>query len=251
MTPQADNWDLHWEQYQESSDASPACAMRLRLGRRLCRLDAARAPVRMLELGSGTGELASYLLAHHAGIEYLGLDVSPLAVEQAGRRIPQARFATANLMEPAPKEAAGYAATHALCTEVLEHVDDPVTLLRNARAWMQPGCRLVVTVPGGPMSAFDKHIGHRRHFSPRDLARLLAEAGYAVKECHGTGFPFFNLYRLTVIARGERLITDVAGGPSRVARAVMQTYGLLFRLSTSRWGWQTVAVAETLFPDGP
>ena len=70
------------------------------------------------------------------------------------------------LRDPAPDaEWAGWA-THAVCSEVLEHVDEPVVLLRNARSWLAPGCRLVVTVPGGPMSAFDRHIGHRRHFSP-------------------------------------------------------------------------------------
>src|SRR3546814_18015665 len=77
---------------------------------------------------------------------------------------------------------------------------------------MAPGCRLVVTVPGGPMSAFDRHIGHRRHFTPPALAALLTDAGLAVERTDGAGFPFFNLYRLGVIARGHRLVADLTGG---------------------------------------
>ena len=131
---------------------------------------------------------------------------------------------------------------------MLEHVDDPAGLLRAAAAWMAPGCRLAVTVPGGPMSAFDRHIGHRRHFTPGSLAGLLAESGFAVDRADGAGFPFFNLYRMTVIARGRRLIADVEGGSGDIApaaRAAMRVFDNLFALnrSTGRLGWQVVAVA--------
>ena len=59
------------------------------------------------------------------------------------------------------------------------------------------------------MSAFDKHIGHRRHFTPERLRQLLLDAGLQVESLNGAGFsPFFNLYRLTVVARGKKLIDD-------------------------------------------
>jgi len=61
-------------------------------------------------------------------------------------------------------------ATDATCSEVLEHVDDPKRLMVRSRTLLAPGCRLVVTVPGGPMSCFARHIGHRRHFTPSGLA---------------------------------------------------------------------------------
>src|SRR5437773_1070670 len=76
-------------------------------------------------------------------------------------------------------------ATHAVCSEVIEHVDDPRRLLSSARAYMSPGCKLVLTAPGGPMSAFDRHIGHRRHWDPRDIKTLLLDAGFLPE--HVTG----------------------------------------------------------------
>jgi len=44
----------------------------------------------------------------------------------------------------------------------------------------------------------------------------------------GAGFPFFNVYRLAVIARGKRLIQDVQSRPQRgssfLARAAMAMF---------------------------
>src|SRR5438445_2155740 len=112
-------------------------------------------------------------------------------------------------------------ATHAVCSEVLEHLEQPADLLRNARAYLAPGCRVIVTVPGGPMSAFDRHIGHRKHYHPEDLRQVLECAGFRIERVSGAGYPFFNLYRRVVIARGSRLIGDVSGRPSWTARAAM------------------------------
>jgi hypothetical protein len=133
---------------------------------------------------------------------------------------------------------------------VLEHVPEPRRLLQNATPYMAPGCRLVVTVPGGPMSAFDRHIGHRQHFTPAALRGLLQEAGFEVESAGGAGFPFFNLYRLVVIARGQRVVDDAtsarADSESRLARAAMAAFRVLFRvnLPIRRLGWQTIAVAR-------
>jgi hypothetical protein len=61
------------------------------------------------------------------------------------------------------------------------------------------------------------------------------------------GFPFFNLYRLTVVARGRHLADDVSarrGSPPLAARIAMRTFGLLLRLGGgTRLGWQLVARA--------
>jgi hypothetical protein len=100
------------------------------------------------------------------------------------------------------------------------------------------------------MSAFDKHIGHRQHFTRAKIRKVLEEGGFTVSRVCLAGFPFFNMYRLTVIARGARLIDDVrekqGGSPSGLARAVMAVYRALFRLNflDTPFGWQVVAVAR-------
>jgi hypothetical protein len=96
------------------------------------------------------------------------------------------------------------------------------------------------------MSAFDRHIGHRRHFTPDRLRQLLEDAGLEVAALYGAGFPFFNLYRLTVVARGRRLIDDASGELPLSARAAIWAFTQLFRLNAVETlrGWQLVAVAS-------
>ena len=96
------------------------------------------------------------------------------------------------------------------------------------------------------MSAFDRHIGHRRHFTRAALAGMLEEAGFQVELVAGAGFPTFNLYRMIVLLRGARLIEDASGRPGGLARVVMASFDWLLRLSLfdTPWGWQIVAVGR-------
>ena len=137
-------------------------------------------------------------------------------------------------------------AGHAVCSEVLEHLDDPAGVLANARAFIKPGGRLVITVPGGPMSAFDRHIGHRRHYTKALLGQVLLAAGFETAKVAAAGWPMFNLYRLAVLLRGGRLIEDAAGAPGPLARTAMGLFRHLMRLTLADtpWGWQIVAVAR-------
>ena len=243
---QEDDWDRHWEEFAEESSANPAVAYRARLLVQML----GRAPERLLDIGVGVGDFLALAAETWPAAGLAGVDISAAGVALVGERLPAATLRVADLTVEgdAPEGLAGWA-THAVCSEVLEHVDDPVALLTNARAMMAPGCRLVITVPSGKMTAFDHHIGHRRHYTPDLLAAQLGAGGFEVDEVLRAGFPFFNLYRLAVRIQGERLI-DQAGGdagePSASVRAAMAVFDRLFRLNLtrSRWGLQLVAVAR-------
>lgn len=242
----ADDWDRHWSDFADLAAESPAKAFRHRLVVEAIRGD--REPKRILDIGSGSGDLAVRVSAAFPAAELLGLELSRVGVERSRARLLGAVFLQRNLLEEAEPEPQYQAwATHAVCSEVLEHVDEPEVLLGAARPYLAPGCRVVVTVPSGPMSAFDRHIGHRRHFTAAELRTVLECAGFAVEWVHAAGFPFFNLYRLAVVARGRRLADDVSahrGPPPLAARIAQRTFGLLLRVpSGSRLGWQLVARA--------
>jgi SAM-dependent methyltransferase len=244
-----DDWDKHWDEYADTAASNPAQRFRRRLIRKLLRLG--NGSNRVLDIGCGQGDLIADLQIAYPKAELCGIDYSQWGVDIAGKKVPAARFFSRDLLQSSsPPDGLEGWATHAVCSEVLEHVDDPETLMRNARAYLAPGCRLVVTVPGGPMSAFDRHIGHRRHFSPDALRDILERAGFEVDKTTGAGFPQFNLYRLVVIQRGKRLVHEVSstnsGLSAAAARAAMAVFNGLFGLGTiqTRLGWQVVAVAR-------
>ena len=245
-----DDWDEHWDRYAAAASQNPAQQMRHRLIVRL--LEQAASPTaRVLDIGSGQGDLVVELRGVMPRAELLGFELSAIGVEISRRKVPTGKFFVADLFKP-PAELADCTgwATDAVCSEVLEHVDSPEDFLKAARQYLADGARIVVTVPGGPMSAFDKHIGHRRHFTRESISQVLRGAGFTVERVFLSGFPFFNLYRCVVIARGEKLSDDVNTGQqgfsARLAGAVMAVFRGLFRLNLtdSRFGWQVVAVAR-------
>ena len=246
-----DNWDRHWDEYGEAAQQNPAQEYRRRLIFSLLGLEKSEMPTRLLDVGSGQGDMAAAVRAAFPMAEIVGLELSQSGVEISQRKVPDARFVQCNLLEEAnpPEDLRGWA-THAVCSEVIEHVDDPGKLLRSAREYMRAGCSVVLTAPGGPMSAFDKHIGHRKHFCASDIELLFREAGYVPERITGAGFPFFNLYRCIIVLRGKKLTEDVSTrqkpSASRSARIAMVVFKRLFRLNlnSSPWGWQRVGKAH-------
>jgi SAM-dependent methyltransferase len=243
--PRLDDWDRHWTTYAEANERNPAQAYRRHLVLQLLRAFEGSGNQRILDVGSGTGVMAAEIHRELPGADIVGLELSREGVERARIIVPSATFLQRDLLGGGDVDARlrGWA-TAAVCSEVLEHVDEPERLMRAVVPYLAPGCRLVVTVPGGPMSAFDHGIGHRRHFTPASLTELLQRSGFRVESATRAGFPFFNLYRLVVIARGRRVVQDVESSGTAAARA-MSAFDRLFRFNLDRspFGWQIVAVA--------
>ncbi len=246
-----DDWDRHWRDYADTAEQNPAQNYRREIILSLLDITGAGEDSRIIDIGSGQGDMAAAIRARFPGAEILGLELSEAGVEISRRKVPSARFVQRNLLDGTtpPEEQRGWG-THAVCSEVIEHLDNPGLLLKNARAYMNEGCWLILTAPGGPMSAFDTYIGHRKHWHRREIESLLRAAGYRPELVTGVGFPFFNLYRCLVILRGKKLISDVNAGPAQnaslAARGAMAVFQRLLRqsLNSSRRGWQMIAKAR-------
>jgi SAM-dependent methyltransferase len=251
-----DEWDEHWGSFGEAAENSPANQYRTRLI--LSTLGQLSAGERVLDVGSGQGELALAIATRNPDVLVRGLEYSEVGVEQSRTRAEElgvkAEFEQRDLLYDRAPESELRWADSAVCSEVLEHLDDPVTFLRRVSLYLKPGCAVVVTVPAGPRSAFDRHIGHRRHYNPQALWSVLDNAGFDQIRIRRAGFPFFNLYRLVVVARGRGLIADLdRSSPTssslgrRVALSTtFRIFDLLFHLNfhDSPFGWQLVAEAR-------
>jgi SAM-dependent methyltransferase len=241
----AECWEEHWSAYDQATRQNPAHRYRRRLI--LGAIAPTEGGLRVLDLGCGQGDLLVDLVQRFPTIELAGLDGSRTGLASARSRAPGARLFQVDFeaSHPLPEVLCGFA-THVVCSEVLEHLDHPRSLLQKIRPLLAPGGRLIVTVPGGPRTAFDLHLGHRRHYSVRALVSLLDEAGYEPLLARGAGFPFFNLYKLLVLLRGRRLARDVdqSHGVSGAALRAMAIFDRLLGLIDlgPGLGWQTFGV---------
>ncbi|WP_159107302.1 class I SAM-dependent methyltransferase [Azospirillum sp. B4] len=242
-----DDWDRLWTDYGSARAANPSSAFRTRLIEADLAATGLGPHSRLLDIGCGIGLTLMDLASRFPGTALAGVDASAIAIAAGQARLADAHLLVCDLQGNAEELAplSGWA-THAICSEVLEHVDAPGTLLRHARSAIAPGGVLLVTVPAGPRTAYDRHIGHRRHYSRQDLRELLKEAGFEVERVRASGWPFFNLYKLLITLRGRRLIDDLRGKPSTLARAGITLFRHLFRLQPawSHGGWQLVAIAR-------
>ncbi len=249
-----DDWDRHWSGLNDVTELNPAQRYRHQLLLQLVRRQlAAQASVRtVIDFGSGQGDLAQ-LIAPVVGDRLLvGLELSRVGVEIASAKTPQAIFHQIDLVTNSPQhpELRGLGDL-CVCSEVLEHLDDPGAFLRNARQYMAPDGILIVTVPSGPMNAFEKSIGHRQHFQPDTIARLVTSAGLRVLKVQRAGFPFFNLYKIAGYLMGNRIREGVdksegGDGPSSIMMLALNVFDLLFRfnLQNTPFGWQLVLIAK-------
>lgn len=246
-----DDWDQHWESYAQEAEQNPAQRYRRQLVQKLLVRYGCSNASHILDIGSGQGDMASALRIKFPEAEVAGAELSTKGVEVAAHKVPSATFFQRDLLKPCNDIGPLRSwAQFAVCSEVLEHVDYPKLFLENAGDYLAPGAVLVVTVPGGPKSKFDLHIGHRRHYTPASLGDLLTSSGFSVDLVTTAGFPFFNLYRLLVILRGSRLITDVdctsRNRSPVLARIVMAFFRVLFTMNLvgTTLGWQTIAVGR-------
>jgi SAM-dependent methyltransferase len=252
--PLKDDWDAHWNDYATAASQNPAQDMRHNIIGDLLAASPCDGGRRIFDIGSGQGDLIQKLEERFPDADFLGVELSESGVEISRRKARSAKFLVADLARDSTKipEHEGWA-TEAVCSEVLEHLDDPEDFLKKIRKYLEFNARLIVTVPGGPMSAFDSHIGHRQHFTKSSIGNILEKSGFEIERIYLAGFPFFNLYRLIVIARGEKLASDVSRGSSglssKIAAIFMRAFGILFHFNLdSPFGWQVIAVARKTKP---
>jgi SAM-dependent methyltransferase len=67
-----------------------------------------------------------------------------------------------------------------ICLNVLEHIDDDVTALKNMREMIKPGAHIIMMVPAfqNAYGTIDRLDGHFRRYSSSELKSKLVSAGF-------------------------------------------------------------------------
>jgi SAM-dependent methyltransferase len=130
-----------------------------------------------LDLGCGDGRLTAELDAH----ELTAADVSAVALERAGRRLPGARLVELEPDAPLPLEDNAFDLV--LSAETLEHVRDVQLLLSESRRVLRPCATLALTAPATRALMRPPHplSPHLRFLTPRSLRALLDQLGFEVR----------------------------------------------------------------------
>jgi SAM-dependent methyltransferase len=146
-------------------------------------------PLRVLDVGCGTGLNAEHLAAK--GHTVVGIDLSPVAIEKFTRKGFEGFVCDLENETGVPLPSSSFDLIFA--SEVIEHLGDTATFLAELNRLLRRGGALVLSTPNsafwpyrilallGRTPSEYQHPGHLRFFSRRSLAEALVSAGFAVE----------------------------------------------------------------------
>lgn len=149
---------------------------------------------KILEVGAGTGNITRLLLAR---AEVVATDINSRSVAKLKDMFENQSGFSAYVWDatlPMPQEIAEKDFDTVVCLNVLEHIEDHISALKNMRSALKHmDGRLVLLVPAYPSlyGSLDKGLGHFRRYNQETLMRCLIEAGFAVEKMF-----YFNLLGL-------------------------------------------------------
>jgi glycosyltransferase involved in cell wall biosynthesis/SAM-dependent methyltransferase len=204
----------------------------------------------VLEIGCGQGSLGARLAQRY---RYLGVEPDRASWTVAQRRI--SAVGPGGEVRNMPVDALGTERFDLVCAfEVLEHIEDDATTLKEWAVRLRAGGWLLLSVPAhqrryGPA---DELAGHFRRYDPEALTALLTSCGFTDIEIRQYGFPLGyvleaarnQIGRRRLAASGAQSLAERTAGSGRL----LQPSGGMIGAAT-RWGTAPFRVLQRAFPN--
>jgi len=145
---------------------------------------------KILEIGSGIGNISEYLLADHNEVTLS--DLRPEYIQILEQKFGSHPHLQGNhlLDLSLPDFNAHYADflgkfDTVLALNVIEHIEDDLSAIIHAKSLLRAKGKLVILVPAYPVlyNSLDKELGHFRRYTAAGLRKLMISAGLQFTGC--------------------------------------------------------------------
>jgi glycosyltransferase involved in cell wall biosynthesis len=203
----------------------------------------------VLEVGCGQGSLGTRLAQRYT---YLGVEPDQTSWAVANRRVSATGRGEVRNVAFA---ALGDERFDLVCAfEVLEHIEDDATTLKEWATRLRPGGWLLLSVPAHQhrYAKADEMAGHFRRYDPAVMTALLTSCGFTDIQIRQYGFPLGYMLetarnqiarRRLAASAGESLAERTAG-----SGRLLQPSGSMIG-TVNRWGTAPFRVLQRAFPN--
>lgn len=132
----------------------------------------------VVDVGCGDGGITSF--SARQGAHVILADLDPDKIRQAAERLKDspARQVDAHVTDASPLPLADGSCSRVICTEVLEHVDDPAALMSELVRVGRPGALFLISVPGGEQETLQKSLAPPMYFEKPNHIRIFDAASF-------------------------------------------------------------------------
>jgi SAM-dependent methyltransferase len=177
----------------------------------------------VLDMGCGTGGFVLDMLER--GQRVRGLDSSEEMLAMGRRLLTENGFSPDHLVQGQLTEYLNESTdpvTQAVCLDVIEHIEDDERAVGQLHSLLEPGGRLVLTVPAIPglYGEKDRKVGHYRRYSPAMLRDLFPDDQWEIEALRYWNLVGVPVTWFAVKVQKRAVDESVRSGQGAVARTV-------------------------------